>query len=81
MLNQLLDLLRSGGTRRVSDLAMELETTPGLVEMMLHDLERMGYMKRVNGTCVEKCNTCPVAGMCAAGSRGQLWALTDRNQG
>ncbi len=80
MLNQLLDLLRSGGTHRVSDLARELGTTPELVEMMLQDLGQMGYLKRVNGTCAETCSACPVAGLCAAGSSGQLWALADGGQ-
>ncbi len=75
MLNQLLELLRQGGTHRVADLARELDTTPELIEMMLEDLCRMGYLKRVGGGCSEKCGTCPMAGLCAAGSEGQLWVL------
>ena len=43
MLDQLLQLLRAGGTHRVSDLAHELETTPALVEAMLEGLVRMGH--------------------------------------
>jgi hypothetical protein len=81
VLNQLLDLLRSGGTRRVADLARTLDTTPELVEVMLEDLCRMGYMKRVAGECGGKCAACPMAGLCAAGGAGQLWALTERGMG
>jgi hypothetical protein len=77
MLERLLELLRSGGTRRVSDLARELDATPELVGMMLEDLARMGHLKRVGGECGEKCGACPVAGLCAAGESGQLWAWTE----
>lgn len=78
MLNQLLELLRSGGTHRVADLAHRLDTTPELVEAMLEDLGRMGYIERLNQECPGSCQTCPVAGLCAAGSSGHLWALTEK---
>ena len=75
MLNRLLESLQEGGTHRVADLARELETTPELVEMMLNDLCRMGYLKQVREECSEKCEACPMASLCAAGSEGQLWTL------
>jgi DNA-binding Lrp family transcriptional regulator len=81
MLDRLLDLLRSGGTRRVAELARELGTTPELVEMMLEDLCRKGYLKRVGGDCSGKCAACPMAGLCAAGGAGKLWALTGKAAG
>jgi hypothetical protein len=89
MLERLLDLLRAGGAHRVADLARELNTTPGLVEVMLEDLCRMGYLKRVGGECGGKCAACPMAGLCAAGSPstslkaggGQLWTLTEKAMG
>jgi len=74
-------MLRAGGTHRVSDLARELDTTPQLVEVMLDDLARMGYLKRVGGGCSGGCGTCQMAGTCAAGSSGQLWALTEKEDG
>ena len=93
----MLELLRSGGTRRVADLARELGTTPELVGVMLEDLCRMGYLRRVEGACGESCGSCSVAGLCAAGSPstspsaplrarpgaggGQLWALTEKATG
>lgn len=84
MLNRLLSLLEEGGTRRVSDLAEELETTPELVEVMLEDLTRMGYVKPVTSDCSDKCATCPMADACAArgpagdSGGGRIWVLTDR---
>jgi hypothetical protein len=77
MLNQLLELLRSGGTRRVADLARELDTTTELVELMLEDLHRMGHLKRVEGRCGEVCASCSMSGLCAAGTTGHLWTLTE----
>jgi hypothetical protein len=81
MLDRLLELLQSGGTHRVGDLARALDTTPELVEVMLDDLSRMGYLRQVGGQCTEMCETCPMAGLCAAGSSGQLWTLTARTPG
>lgn len=80
MLTRLLELLRAGGTHRVDNLARELETTPELVEAMLEDLARMGYIRPVNESCSQKCATCPMSNSCAAGSGdGQVWALVDGN--
>jgi predicted ArsR family transcriptional regulator len=78
MLNRLLDTLQAGGTHRVADLARELDTTSELVEAMLEDLARMGYLKRVGGECAGRCGNCPMAGLCAAGSSGQLWSLVEK---
>lgn len=80
MLHQLLELLRTGGTHRVADLARELETTPALVEVMLEDLSRMGYLKQVDGACAGKCTSCPMAGLCAAGQSGKIWTLMEKAQ-
>jgi predicted ArsR family transcriptional regulator len=76
MLSQVLELLQTGGTHRVIDLARSLNTTPQLVEVMLDDLSRMGYLQRIEGECSDTCDACPMAGLCAAGSSGQLWTLT-----
>ena len=76
MLDRLLELLRMGGTHRVTDLARELDTTPVLVEAMLEDLGRMGYLKRVDGACGEGCDGCSLVGSCTAGDGGRVWTLT-----
>lgn len=78
MLSRLLELLQAGGTHRVADLARALDTTPELVEVMLDDLGRMGYLKRMGGACSGTCGSCSMAGLCAAGSSGQLWTLTEK---
>jgi hypothetical protein len=78
MLNRLLELLQAGGTHRVANLARELETTPELVEVMLEDLVRMGYLKLVGGECDGGCAGCSLAGLCATGKDGRVWALAER---
>ncbi len=77
MLNKLLELLRAGGTHQIADLARKLDTMPALVEVMLKDLARMGYLKRVSGECGGGCNSCSLSGMCTAGG-GQVWTLTEK---
>jgi predicted ArsR family transcriptional regulator len=81
VLDRLLVLLRSGETRRVADLARALDTSPALIETMLDDLCRRGYLRRVGDSCEDKCAACPASGLCAAGSSGQLWALTEKGLG
>ncbi|MEA3341079.1 MAG: FeoC-like transcriptional regulator [Chloroflexota bacterium] len=78
MLNRLLGLLRAGGTHRVGDLARELDTTPALVEVMLEDLGRMGYLKRVGRECGGGCGGCSMAGLCAVGGGGRVWTLAEQ---
>lgn len=60
----------------MSDLARKLETTPALIEAMLEDLARMGYLKQVGGECAGACAGCSLAGLCAAGEGGRVWALS-----
>ena len=78
MLDTLLRILRDGGTHQLSDLARELDTTPELVEAMLGDLVRMGYLRQVRTDCGEACGSCPLSGLCAAGGTGRMWALTEK---
>ncbi len=75
MLEKLMEILRAGGTHRVSDLARALDTTPELVEMMLEDLTRAGYVKPV-AACSEACAACPLADACIPAQPGKAWSLT-----
>lgn len=74
MLERLLEILQGGGTHRVSDLARALDTTPALVEIMLEDLSRIGYVKPV-ATCTEPCTACPLADSCISIQPGNAWTL------
>ena len=78
MLDRLLELLQAGGTHRVSDMARSLGTTPQLVEAMLGELARLGYLKEVGAQCGDQCAQCPIAGTCTAEARGRIWTLTEK---
>jgi predicted ArsR family transcriptional regulator len=80
MLFELLELLKDGGTHRVADLAQRLDTTPQMVEMMLADLTRMGYLKTTDAACAGTCSTCEMAGLCRAEASGNVWVLTEKAQ-
>ena len=77
-MTRLLRLIQAGGTRRLDDLAHNLGTTPQMVEAMLGELSRLGYLRQVSGGCSERCGTCPMAGTCQVASGGRIWTLTER---
>jgi len=58
MLDKLIEKLQAGGTYSLNDLARELQTTPALVEMMLENLSRMGYIERGDNHCATGCGGC-----------------------
>ena len=77
MLMQLLALIKRGGLHRPSELAVELGVSDSLVEAMLGDLERMGYLDRVGGGCGPgACPGCSVACLRPGGQGDVVWQLT-----
>jgi predicted ArsR family transcriptional regulator len=77
-LERLLELLRTGGARRLDDVARELDVSPALVEAMLEELERMGRLRRLDGECSSRCGGCGAAAQCRAmRGRGRVWTLAD----
>ncbi|MCR4408600.1 MAG: FeoC-like transcriptional regulator [Anaerolineae bacterium] len=78
MLHKLLDKLAAGGVHSYADLSRELDVSEGLLEQMLIDLERLGYLKRVGTDCEAHCAGCPMNNVCAAGRPGQIWTLTEK---
>ena len=81
MLEKLLALLRQGGSHRVVSLAKDLDTTPLLVDTMLEDLGRMGYIRPMEASCGASCDSCPMSGLCASGSSTRVWVLTEKGSG
>ena len=78
MLDRLLSLVGQGGVHSYTDLARQLDVTEKLLEQMLQDLARMGYLRRVGIDYEENCTSCPLSNVCTAGRSGQVWALTER---
>ncbi|MBN1484039.1 MAG: DNA-binding protein [Chloroflexia bacterium] len=77
MLELLLELLRQDQPRTVAELAQELQTTPAMVELMLEDLAQRGYLQEIGGNCQQRCQSCPLGGICAAAGARKIWALRD----
>ncbi len=87
MLERLLELLATGGVHTPGELAARLGVTDGLIDQMLADLSRMGYLRQVGdmacspspGAPTGACGGCSLAGTCAVGkSGGRVWALTGK---
>lgn len=78
MLETLLKLLAGGGAHTPESLARELGTSRDMVERMLADLARLGYLEAAGGTCEARCAGCPSAAVCAVGTPQRVWTLTEK---
>mgnify|MGYP001032362446 CR=1 FL=1 len=77
MLMRLLSLVAEGGVQVYATLAGQLGVSTGLLEQMLQDLARMGYIAPLGGACdASLCHRCPLGGSCATDARGNVWVLT-----
>lgn len=79
VLHALLNLMGRGGIQQPSSLAAELAVPVDLVEQMLTDLERLGYLQVVGdgcspSVCAHCANTCTVT----LGNSGRSWVLTTK---
>jgi hypothetical protein len=63
MLEKLLNIIQNGGSFEVQALANQLDTTPGLIHLMLMQLEQMGKVKS-NPTCENNCSQCGLRSSC-----------------
>jgi len=78
MLERLLELLQSGETRNVNELARALDTSPEMVRAMLENLKRLGYLKEIDDLCGSECSGCAIAGSCGARANAKIWMVTHR---
>jgi hypothetical protein len=77
MLEELLRRLAEGGVHSYEELAGGLAISPAMLEVMLEDLVRRGYLRAVETSCESGCHGCP-AGGCSINGRGRLWSLTEK---
>ena len=75
LLEELLGLVAEGGLHSYAELATHLSVTQPLLESMLEDLARLGYVERITGGCDSDCASCPIGG-CSIAGQGSLWSLT-----
>jgi hypothetical protein len=77
MLEKLLQLVATGGVHSYEDLSEQLGISQPLLEAMLEDLARLGYLYTVDDRCEGHCAGCSM-GSCSVTGPGRLWALTER---
>jgi len=62
-------------------LAQRLDVSEELLQQMIEELVRIGYLKPVVGDCNDRCAGCPFAAQCAIGGAGRIWTLTEKGVG
>lgn len=77
MLETLLKLVAEGGVHSFQELMQRLSISQPMLEAMLEDLARLGYLRTVSEGCEGHCAGCPI-GSCSVSGPGRLWSLTDK---
>lgn len=78
MLEELLKRIATGGIHSYAQLAREMDISPDLLQQMLEDLGRMGYLRRVENACEEACSHCENRATCAIHGPSEIWTLTEK---
>lgn len=78
MLEHLLKILVTQGVTTIDSLANQLSVSPALLEQMLQDLARGGYIETVEVACNGACSNCPQSGLCAITQGGRIWRVTEK---
>jgi hypothetical protein len=81
VLENLLQVLHEGGVHSPADLARRLGVGQELLEQMLADLERLGYLKQMSTDCPSHCADCPLSSHCTVVEGGRVWSLTEKGRG
>ena len=78
MIEDLLLLVAQGGIHSYKDLTNHLSISLPLLEAMLEDLARLGYLRRLESECgTGHCNSCS-SGACSIAGPGRIWTLTEK---
>jgi hypothetical protein len=80
MLQRILQMVSAGGVHSLHELAQQLGISEELLESMIDQLVRMGYLEPLRPSCTGCCQHCPEANHCAIGGNARAWALTTRGQ-
>jgi predicted ArsR family transcriptional regulator len=74
----LLRRLASGTAQTIVQLATELDVDRELLEQMLLDLERAGYLRIVRGCADGRCRSCDLQALCTLGQPQRVWLVTEK---
>lgn len=82
MLLRLLSLIStSKQLSTTAEMARHLGVGEGLLEKMLEDATRMGYLSALESDCMNaRCSTCHSKATCQSGSTRRVWSLTEKGK-
>ena len=80
MLETLLRIVASKGTECSAELARRLGVSHALMENMLEELTRQGYLRAVVEGCSTPCERCPLHTACRFQRQARIWTLTPRGE-
>lgn len=80
MLYKIIKMLADEHTYSIAEIADNLNISSDLMDSMLRDLARMGYIKDTSPakTCTDGCNGCSVSPTCGVNST--TWELTEKSK-
>jgi hypothetical protein len=78
MLERLLCIVASQETACSAGLARRLGVSHALVENMLDELTRQGYLKVIVGECASPCGYCPMPAACLFDRQARIWAISQK---
>jgi hypothetical protein len=81
MLDLLLERLKNGDISSIGGLAQDLSVSRSQVELMIWQLEQMGYLKSAGSCGTDPCTGWSKNNACHMDRPVQLWILSDRKSG
>jgi hypothetical protein len=75
VLRRLIEAVARGGAGDTRELAAELGASHAVVEAMMDELARRGFVERAS-ECLPSCGDCPASGICASRGSGGIWIVT-----
>ena len=80
VLERLLCIVASQGTACGAGLARRLGVSHALVENMLDELTRQGYLEVIVGECASPCGRCPMPAACLFDRQARIWAISQKGE-
>ena len=80
MFETLLNFIAAKGTASSAALARSLGVNHGLLDAMLNELTRQGYLTTVIERCGVACERCPMRKACLYRRQARIWMLSPKGE-
>jgi Mn-dependent DtxR family transcriptional regulator len=74
MLERLIAILNRNGSATLDQIALELDTTPEMIEQLIAHLERNNLLKQIGDNCQATCSGCYLASACGRSPSQRIWS-------